>query len=284
MEINKNFEDKGYVKFLAPAKINRFLKIISKRDDGYHNLQSCFQMIDLCDEIYFKVRDDNQINLQYISKSLDDDLIIKAAKKMLNKTDLGIDIALNKKIPIGAGLGGGSSDAATTILVLNKIFNLGFKLEQLEEMGLTLGADVPFFIRGQNAWVEGIGEKITPIKLEEQTFLLAVPDVQISTKQVFSSLKLTKNAIPLKMSALISDDEIDTVRNDLEEVSLRLFPELKDAKNWLMQYGHAKMTGTGSSFFCRIKKSLEQDLKFYDKPAKITVFKIKSLKVHPFMA
>jgi 4-diphosphocytidyl-2-C-methyl-D-erythritol kinase len=284
MEINKNFEDKGYVKFLAPAKINRFLKIISKRDDGYHNLQSCFQMIDLCDEIYFKVRDDNQINLQYISKSFDDDIIIKAAKKMLNKADFGIDIALNKKIPVGAGLGGGSSDAATTMLALNKIFNLGFDLEQLEEMGLTLGADVPFFIRGQNAWVEGIGEKITPIQLEQQTFLLAVPDVQISTKQVFSSLKLTKNTIPLKMSALISDDAIDRVPNDLEEVSLRLFPGLKDVKNWLMQYGQPKMTGTGSAFFCSIKKSFEQDLKFYDKPAKITIFKIKSLKVHPFMA
>ena len=283
MEINKNFEDKGYVKFLAPAKINRFLKIISKRNDGYHDLQSCFQIIDLCDEIYFKVRDDNQINLQYISKSFDNDLILKAANKILNKTDLGIDIALNKKIPIGAGLGGGSSDAAITILALNKIFNLGFKLEQLEEMGLTLGADVPFFIRGQNAWVEGIGEKITPIQLEEQTFLLAVPDVQISTKQVFSSLKLTKNTIPLKMSALISDDGIDRVPNDLEEVSLRLFPGLKDVKNWLMQYGQPKMTGTGSAFFCRIKKSCEQDLKFYDKPAKITVFKIKSLKVHPLM-
>jgi len=284
MEINNKFEDKGYFKFLAPAKINRFLKIISKRGDGYHNLQSFFQIIDLCDEIYFKARDDNQINLQYISKSFDDDLIVKATKKMLNKTGLGIDIALNKKIPTGAGLGGGSSDAATTILALNKIFNLGFKLEQLEEMGLTLGADVPFFIRGQNAWVEGIGEKITPIQLEQQTFLLAVPDIHIATKQVFSSLKLTKNAIPLKMSALISDDEIDSVPNDLEEVSLKLFPELKDVKNWLMQYGHAKMTGTGSAFFCRIKKSFEQDLKFYDKPAKITVFKIKSLKVHPFMA
>ena len=284
MEINKKFEDKGYVKFLAPAKINRFLKIISKRDDGYHNLQSCFQMIDLCDEIYFKVRDDNQINLQYISKSLDDDLILKAANKILNKTDLGIDIALNKKIPIGAGLGGGSSDAAMTMLALNKIFNLGFDLEQLEEIGLTLGADVPFFIRGQNAWVEGIGEKITPIQLEQQTFLLAVPDIHIATKQVFSSLKLTKNTIPLKMSALISDDAIDSVPNDLEEVSLRLFPGLKDVKNWLMQYGQPKMTGTGSTFFCRIKKSLEQDLKFYDKPAKITVFKIKSLKVHPFMS
>jgi 4-diphosphocytidyl-2-C-methyl-D-erythritol kinase len=284
MEINIKFEDQGYIKFLAPAKINRFLKIISKRDDGYHNLQSCFQMIDLCDEIYFKVRDDNLINLQYISKSFDDDLIIKAAKIILNKTDFGIDIALNKKIPVGAGLGGGSSDAASTLLALNKIFNLGFKLEQLEEIGLTLGADVPFFIRGQNAWVEGIGEKITPIELKKQTFILAVPDIHIVTKQVFSSLKLTKNAIPLKMSALISDDEIDTVPNDLEEVSLRLFPELKDTKNWLMQYGHAKMTGTGSSFFCGIKKSLEQDLKFYDKPAKITVFKIKSLKVHPFMA
>ena len=283
MEINKNFEDKGYVKFLAPAKINRFLKIISKRDDGYHNLQSCFQILDLCDEIYFKVRDDNQINLQYMSKSFDDDLILKAAKKILNKTDLGIDIALNKKIPVGAGLGGGSSDAATTLLALNKIFNLGFKLEQLIEIGLTLGADVPFFTRGQNAWVEGVGEKITPIQLEQQTFILAVPDVQISTKQVFSSLKLTKNVIPLKMTALISDEVIDLVPNDLEEVSLRLFPGLKDAKNWLMHYGHAKMTGTGSSFFCRIKKSLEQDLKFYDKPAKITVFKIKSLKVHPFM-
>jgi 4-diphosphocytidyl-2-C-methyl-D-erythritol kinase len=284
MEIKKKFEDKGYVKFLAPAKINRFLKIISKRDDGYHNLQSCFQMIDLCDEIYFKVRDDNQINLQYISKSFDDDLIIKAAKKILNKTDLGIDITLNKKIPTGAGLGGGSSDAATTLLALNKIFNLGFKLEQLEEMGLTLGADVPFFIKGQNAWVEGIGEKITPIKLSKQTFILAVPDIHIGTKQVFSSLKLTKNTIPLKMSALISDDEIDSVPNDLEEVSLKLFSELKDVKDWLAQYGKPKMTGTGSAFFCRIKKSLEQDLKFYDKPAKITVFKIKSLKVHPFMA
>lgn len=283
MGINIKFKDQGYIKFIAPAKINRFLKIISKRHDGYHNLQSCFQMIDLCDEIYFKVRDDNQINLQYISKSFDDDIIIKAAKKMLNKTGLGIDIALNKKIPTGAGLGGGSSDAATTMLALNKIFNLGFELKHLEEMGLTLGADIPFFIRGQNAWVEGIGEKITPIQLEQQTFLLAVPDVQISTKQVFSSLKLTKNTIPLKMSALISDDAIDTVPNDLEEVSLRLFPGLKDVKNWLMQYGQPKMTGTGSAFFCRIKKSFEQDLKFYDKPAKITVFKIKSLKVHPLM-
>ena len=284
MEINIKFEDKGYVKFLAPAKINRFLKVISKRDDGYHNLQSCFQMIDLYDEIYFKIRNDNQINLQYISKSFGDDLILKAAKKILNKTNLGIDIALNKKIPTGAGLGGGSSDAATTLLALNKIFNLGFKLEQLEEMGLTLGADVPFFIKGQNAWVEGIGEKITPIKLEKQTFILAVPDIHISTKEIFSSLKLTKNVIPLKMTALISDEVIDLAPNDLEEVSLRLFPGLKDAKNWLAQYGQPKMTGTGSAFFCRIKKSFEQDLKFYDKPAKITVFKIKSLKVHPFMA
>lgn len=271
--------------FFAPAKINLFLKILSKRADGYHCLQSAFQLIDLYDEIYFKKRKDNKINTQYNVESIkkENDLCLKAAELILKDFNVGVDIIVRKNIPIGGGLGGGSSDAATTLLALNELFNLNHKKKKLMTFGLALGADVPFFINGINAWVEGIGEKLSPISIGENEYLLFVPNIHISTQSIFKDFKLTKKSIPLKIATSINDVAQDQMHNDLHVTILEKYPKLRELFNWLKEYGEPKITGTGSTLF--MKSNNAKDIKDINKnkPKDIKIIRVRGLSVHPHL-
>jgi len=271
--------------FFAPAKINLFLKILSKRADGYHCLQSAFQLIDLYDEIYFKKRKDNKITTQYNVEFIkkENDLCLKAAELILKDFNVGVDIIVRKKIPIGGGLGGGSSDAATTLLALNELFNLNHEKKKLMTFGLALGADVPFFINGINAWVEGIGEKLSPISIDKNEYLLFVPNIHISTKSIFKDFKLTKKSIPLKIATSIDDVAQDQMHNDLHVTILEKYPKLRELFDWLKEYGEPKITGTGSTLF--MKSNNVKDIKYIDKnkPKDIKIIRVRGLSVHPHL-
>ena len=271
--------------FFAPAKINLFLKILSKRADGYHCLQSAFQLIDLYDEIYFKKRKDNKITTQYNVESIkkENDLCLKAAELILKDFNVGVDIIVRKNIPIGGGLGGGSSDAATTLLALNELFNLNHEKNKLITFGLALGADVPFFINGINAWVEGIGEKLSPISIDENEYLLFIPNIHISTQSIFKDFKLTKKSIPLKIATSINDVAQDQMHNDLHDTILENYPKLRELFNWLKEYGEPKITGTGSTLF--MKSNNVKDIKDINrnKPKDIKIIRVRGLSVHPHL-
>ncbi len=275
----------GYTKFSAPAKLNLFLKIINKRKDGYHNLQSIFQLIDLKDDIYIKIRyKDKKINIKNSSQLIDpkNDLALKAAKLMLSGHKIGADIFINKRIPIGAGLGGGSSDAATIIMGINKLSGFNLNKEDLIKFGLKLGADIPFFINGANAWVEGIGECLYDIKIPDSIYVVIVPDLNIHTKTIFKCFKLTNSSIPLKISSSYSAVEHDLIKNDLEETVIKKYTKMAAISKWISSFGNAKMSGTGSSIFIRAKNlNMAKSIK-ESKPKNTNCFIVKGLSVHPF--
>jgi 4-diphosphocytidyl-2-C-methyl-D-erythritol kinase len=272
-----------YKCFFAPAKINLFLKILEKQDDGYHSLQSVFQLIDLYDELYFKKRKDNKISIQYNVQSIkkENDLCAKAANLILKGLNVGVDIVIKKNIPIGGGLGGGSSDAATTLLALNKLFNINFKKKKLMDFGLALGADVPFFIYGTNAWAEGIGEKLSPISIGDNEYLLFIPNIPISTKSIFKDFKLTKKSIPLKIATSINDVAQDQILNDLHDNILEKYPKLRELIDWLKEYGEPKITGTGSTLFMKSNNVKYIKEIYKKKPKDIKIIRVRGLSVHP---
>ena len=275
----------GYTKFLAPAKLNLFLKIINKRKDGYHNLQSIFQLIDLQDEVFIKIRyEDTQINIKNSSLLIkpENDLAFKAAELMLEDRQLGADIIINKKIPIGAGLGGGSSNAATVIMAINKLGKFNFSNTELIKSNLQLGADIPFFINGTNAWVEGIGELLYDIKISNYIYIVMVPNLSINTKKIFSGFKLTNSSIPLKIASSYKAVDHDFFKNDLEETVIKKYIKMADLLKWMRCFGNAKMSGTGSSIFIRAKNLKMAELIKKNKPRNANCFIVKGLSVHPF--
>ena len=274
----------SFSKFLAPAKLNLFLKIRNRRPDGYHNLQSIFQLINLYNEIFIKVRSDSQINVKnnapLISKK--NDIAYKACRLILGNTSIGVDIEIKKNIPIGAGLGGGSSDAATVLMAINKICKLGYSKEQLMQLALKLGADVPFFIFGGNAWVEGVGEEIYPFSIPEYDYVVAIPNISISTSLIFGCFKLTNNTNPLKIATSFDLIQHEFIENDLESLVIEKFPEMKKLMGWMKTFGYAKMSGTGSSVFLKPKNENQfQDMKRL-KPKNTNIYALKGLSVHPF--
>ena len=273
----------GYTKFKAPAKINLFLRVTGVRDDGFHELQSVFQLIDLYDDIYIKIRTDTQINFINESNKIiqQDDIGLKAAKLILKDKKLGVDIYLKKNIPIGAGLGGGSSDAATILMAINALAHLNYTKIELMEIGLRLGADVPFFIFGENAWVEGIGESLSKIDIPESVYYLCYPSFPISTESIFKSFKLTKVPITLKITTYFSD-KLELQTNDLEYIITKKYIKMKELLNWMNNFGFAKISGTGSSVFMKINDA--NQIKFLDekKPIDIKSFIVKGLSAHPF--
>ena len=273
----------GYTKFKAPAKINLFLRVTGVRDDGFHELQSVFQLIDLYDDIYIKIRSDTQINFINESNKIiqQDDIGLKAAKLILKDKKLGVDIYLKKNIPIGAGLGGGSSDAATILMAINALAHLNHTKIELMEIGLRLGADVPFFIFGENAWVEGIGESLSKIDIPESVYYLCYPSFPISTESIFKSFKLTKVPITLKITTYFSD-KLELQTNDLEYIITKKYIKMKELLNWMNNFGFAKISGTGSSVFMKINDA--NQIKFLDekKPIDIKSFIVKGLSTHPF--
>ena len=246
----------------APAKLNLFLHVVGRRDDGYHDLQTLFQFLDLEDSIAITPRDDGRIRRvsDHAQVEEDADLVVRAARLLAEETGSrrGADISIEKRIPLGAGLGGGSSDAATTLLALDKLWNLGIGTERLAALGLSLGADVPVFVHGVAAWAEGVGERLEPVDLETPWYLLVNPGCSVSTASVFSNPALTRNSVPLRIRDFLTPDGgktlslraiLDTARNDCEPVVRALYPEVDEALRWLSRRGDARMTGTGACVF-----------------------------------
>ena len=239
----------------APAKINLFLHVLGRRPDGYHTLQTAFQFLDLCDHIDLTLRDDGRIRRVggFDRVSAEDDLAVRAAVALKRRTGtpLGCDIRVEKQIPVGGGLGGGSSDAATVLLGLNALWNTRRHLTELAEMGLSLGADVPVFVHGVAAWAEGVGEQLTPIKPVEAEYVLLHPGVGVSTASVFAQLRLTQDSPSITMADLTCG----AGRNDLQPVASKVQPVIGEALAWLAgQPGlHTpRMSGSGACVFAAI--------------------------------
>ena len=239
----------------APAKLNLFLHITGRRDDGYHLLQSVFMLIDWCDTLHFDVRDDGVIEREDLTVALPaDDLVVRAAQSLqrASGTPLGAHIAIEKHIPAQAGMGGGSSDAATTLLTLNRLWGLHWPLSKLMPLGLALGADVPFFLGGHNAWVEGIGEKMTPIDLPAARFAVVKPNAGLETAKIFRSPELQR-ATETATMPVFAVNHYGFGRNDLQPVAQALCPEMTEALQWLSSFGLSpRMTGSGSAVFARL--------------------------------
>ncbi|MBO3275028.1 4-(cytidine 5'-diphospho)-2-C-methyl-D-erythritol kinase [Pseudomonas schmalbachii] len=233
----------------APAKLNLFLHILGRRPDGYHELQTLFQFLDHGDELQFALREDGVIHLRSDIPGVphDSNLIVRAARKLqeASGTRLGADIWLDKRLPMGGGIGGGSSDAATTLLGLDRLWNLQWDEDRLAALGLTLGADVPVFVRGRAAFAEGVGEKLTPVELEEPWFLVVAPQVFVSTAEVFSDPELTRDTPPIKVRSLLGVDG----RNDCQPVVEKRYPDVRNALILLNKFTSARLTGTGACVF-----------------------------------
>lgn len=264
----------------APAKLNLFLHITGRRSDGYHLLQSAFMLIDWCDTLHFEFRSDGKISREDLTSALPpEDLIVRAAQALKASSGClsGVHIGIEKRIPAQAGMGGGSSDAASTLLALNRLWNLNYSREQLSQIGLKLGADVPFFLAGHNAWVEGVGEKITPIELPASRFLVVKPDAGLETKQIFSDPLLKRDS----ETAIISGFAADVFaygRNDLQSVAQRLCPGVTQALNWLVSLGlKPRMTGSGSAVFAHMLNEVD----LIDAPGEFQIKACNSLIIHP---
>ncbi|MFK8329730.1 4-(cytidine 5'-diphospho)-2-C-methyl-D-erythritol kinase [Pseudomonas sp. BJa5] len=243
----------------APAKLNLMLHILGRRADGYHLLETLFQFLDYGDELTFAVREDGEIRLQTEIDGVphDSNLIVKAARKLqaLSGCSQGADIWLKKVLPMGGGIGGGSSDAATTLLGLNHLWKLGCSEDQLAELGLSLGADVPVFVRGHAAFAEGVGEILTPADPEEPWYVVLVPQVSVSTAEIFSHPQLTRDSLPLKMRPVPKGNS----RNDCQPVVEQSYPEVRNSLNLLGKFTDARLTGTGSCVFGAFPSKAEAD-------------------------
>ena len=233
----------------APAKLNLMLHILGRRADGYHELQTLFQFLDFADELGFALRTDGQIRLHTPIEGVphDSNLIVRAARllQMHAGCTLGADIWLDKRLPMGGGIGGGSSDAATTLLGLKHLWHLDCSEDQLATLGLSLGADVPVFVRGHAAFAEGVGEKLQPVTLSEPWFLVAIPQVLVSTAEIFSDPELTRDTPPIKVRSLLEGGG----RNDCQPVVQKRYSEVRNALILLNKFVQARLTGTGACVF-----------------------------------
>lgn len=247
------------IQLLAPAKLNLFLHITGRRADGYHQLQTLFQLLQYGDLMEFRPSESGALSLHLSSCNevstavpLDNNLVLQAAqllRQRANRPELGASISLSKKIPSGAGLGGGSANAAMSLVALNQLWELNFTDSQLAELGLQLGADVPVFIQGKSAWAEGIGERLMPVELGDSWYLVVTPKCSVSTAAIFCHEHLTRNSQAIKMADFLAG----RVRNDCESVTRKLHPEVDQAFEFLSQFAEFKMTGTGASLFARFK-------------------------------
>ncbi|MBE0510928.1 MAG: 4-(cytidine 5'-diphospho)-2-C-methyl-D-erythritol kinase [Gammaproteobacteria bacterium] len=250
----------------APAKLNLFLHITGRRTDGYHLLQSVFQFLDYGDTLHFDPREDGQIlradKLPGVAPA--QDLIYRAAALLqaTSNCPLGVDIRLEKRLPMGGGLGGGSSDAATTLVALNQLWQLGYSHQQLAELGLQLGADVPVFVHGQAAWAEGVGEQLTPISLPEPWYLVLIPPVQVATAEIFTAPELTRDCQPITIRDFLSG----LGGNVCQPVVAKRYPAVAEALAWLGQHGKAMMTGTGACVFARFAQAAQAKAVFAARP------------------
>jgi len=243
----------------APAKLNLFLHITGRRADGYHELQTLFQLIDLCDTIAIEPREDGRIERTAGSADIEPeaDLTVRAARALKEATGspYGASIAVTKRIPTGGGLGGGSSDAATTLLALNELWGCGLTLPALSALALPLGADVPVFVQGSNAWAEGVGERLMRVELPDRWYLILYPGVGVSTREVFQSPELTRNSSLITIRAFFETGG----RNDCEPVVRARSPEVAEALAWLSRFAQPRLTGTGSCVFAVFQGAAEAE-------------------------
>lgn len=264
----------------APAKLNLFLHITGQRADGYHLLQSVFMLIDWCDRLDFELRADGQISREDLTVALPaDDLVVRAARLLQAHTACphGAHIRIRKSIPAQAGMGGGSSDAASTLLALHRLWKLQLPRTELAQLGLALGADVPFFVEGHNAWVEGIGEKITPLELPPARFVIVKPPTGLETRLIFSDPLLKRNTEPATIYGFAANT-FGFGQNDLQAVAQRLCPDVDRAIAWLNNKGlQARMTGSGSAVFAH----LPHEVDLSDAPDAFEVRVCSNMVVHP---
>lgn len=265
----------------APGKLNLFLHITGRRPDGYHLLQTVFRLIDYADSLSFRVREDGLIKMERPTSGVapERDLCLRAARLLHREggCSLGAEICVEKKLPLGGGLGGGSSDAATTLLALNRLWRLNLKRERLMELGLQLGADVPLFVFGESAFAEGIGEKLEAVSLPPCWYLVLVPPVGVSTREVYASSQLTRNTNPIKISAF----SIEQGHNDLEPVVCANYPVIEAHLSWLRQFGRAAMTGAGSCVFSAFSQENAAQQALAELPAGMQGFVARGLDRHP---
>ena len=250
----------------APAKLNLFLHVLGRREDGYHELQTAYQLIDLADDLSFGLREDGEIRRLEGPPSVpaQTDLTVRAARQLQAAAGIrkGADIRLSKRIPIQGGLGGGSSDAATTLVALNEIWGLHMPVERLAGIGLPLGADLPFFIHGHSAWGEGIGERLTPMDLPPRHYAVIFPGVGVSTAEVFQASELTRNSPSLTIRGFLQAGG----RNDCTPVATGRYPEVARALAWLARRGDARLTGTGSCVFAGFADRSQAEAALYGLP------------------
>jgi 4-diphosphocytidyl-2-C-methyl-D-erythritol kinase len=279
--------------FLAPAKINLFLHITGQRADGYHLLQTVFCLLDLYDTVKLKPSTDGVVKRvnDVAGVPAEQDLCVRAAKLLQQHTKcpLGVDILVEKHIPIGGGLGGGSSDAATVLIALNSLWQLSLSRKELMSLGLKLGADVPFFIFGNNAWAEGIGEQLTEINLHNSYYVVLNPNIHVSTAQIFANKQLTKNTNPKTMSDFSGTAKLTAYNlnaefiNDLEKIVCSEYPAVLDCLNWLSQFGDARMSGSGASVFLEVVDEKTAVDICNQKPKSVQGFVAKGLNQHPLI-
>jgi 4-diphosphocytidyl-2-C-methyl-D-erythritol kinase len=267
--------------FPAPAKLNLFLHVTGRRPDGYHLLQSVFRFVDYGDTVWLGVRHDGQIrrleDIQGVPE--EQDLTVRAAKLLQQATGcpLGADIQMKKRLPMGGGLGGGSSDAATVLLALNRLWGLGLSRQRLQQLGLQLGADVPVFVFGQSAFAEGVGEILTPIALPPAWYVVLMPQVTVATGGVFSAPELTRNSPPIKITDFLSG----TVGNDLQPVVAERYPEVARHLDWLGKFGDARMTGSGACVFLAVADEESAHSILQELPRDMQGFIARGLDRHP---
>lgn len=252
----------GLLTLPAPAKLNRLLRITGRRPDGYHELQTLFQFLDHGDTLHLSPREDGELRLTPALPGVaaEDNLILRAARALQAETGcrLGAEIRLEKRLPLGGGLGGGSSDAATALLGLDRLWELGLDLDRLAALGLGLGADVPVFVHGRAAWAEGIGERLTPVELDTPWFVVIHPRVAVSTPAVFGAAQLTRDTPPITMARALQGGA-SSWRNDCEATVRELYPEVARALDWLASRAPTMLTGTGACVFARLPSEAEAD-------------------------
>lgn len=278
----------------APAKLNLFLHVTGQRPDGYHLLQTVFQLIDFGDTLHFIVHKEGRIcrltPLEGIPE--DQDLTIRAARLLQEETfrrtgqKPGADIMIDKRLPAGGGLGGGSSDAATTLIALNYLWKSRLTRSELMALALQLGADVPFFLFGSNAFAEGVGNILTPVDMPDNWFVVIDPQVSVSTAEIFASGELTRNTEPIRISDFVGHFSKNSLfgKNDLQSVAVKRYPPVLDAIEWLQKYANARMTGSGACVFARVENEAAADKIISKIPATWKGWKARGLKTHPLDA
>jgi 4-diphosphocytidyl-2-C-methyl-D-erythritol kinase len=271
----------GFERFPAPAKLNLFLHVLGRRADGYHLLQTVFRFIDRSDEIAIRVRRDAQVlrRNEVPGVSAEADLCVRAARllQQVSGCRLGAELEVDKRLPVGGGLGGGSSDAATVLIALNRLWRLGLSHDDLGRLALQLGADVPVFVFGRNAFAEGVGERLQALDLKPAWYLVLEPQVTVSTAEIFSARELTRNSEAITIAAFLRGHG----RNDLEPVVCKRHPEIAHHLAWLRQYGKAAMTGSGACVFSEFETESEARRVLGQLPADMRGFVARGLERHP---